>query len=82
MKKLTRKMLNEMVKEEIDNIVARKIWEQSRPKIRKIRNKLLSEGYEKQRVERIARWLFPKEPRYYSDGVGDFSVVSAGMGSA
>ena len=81
MKKLSRKDVNKMLHEEMDAIVSRKILEQSKSKIRKIRNQMISEGVEKQRVdENIMSLLSGLAQRAAGLGLSDFAPVGDSEG--
>ena len=54
MKKITKSDLNAMIGNEVNNIIARKVWEESKPAIRYHRQKMISEGHSKQVVN---EWL-------------------------
>lgn len=73
MKKLTRDDINAMLNEEMEIIVSRKIFEQAKPKIRKIRAEMLKEGADRQKIdENFLSLLSGAGQRIAGLGLSDF----------
>ena len=51
MKKLSKKMINKMIMEEVEYHKSRKLWESKKPKLKAYRQKMLSLGHDKKRVD-------------------------------
>jgi len=76
MKKLTRDDINAMLKEEIEIIVSRKIFEQSRPKIKRMREEMIAEGANRRKLdENFLSLLSGMGQRVAGLGLSDFLPV-------